>query len=140
MTTLEVLYRPQNINVLATNIEVLHRTQHIIVSPTDNSVTIVNAGPMGPKGATGSSGIVIASTAPTVTDILWLDTTVNGEQFSSKVLSDMVTPYSYIGIADAGSSETDSVWKVTRINLIGTVESAIATNVAWANRLTATYT
>lgn len=76
MTVIEVLSTPQNIFVNPTNIEIFHRTQQIVVNPTDNSVTIVNAGPIGPKGATGSSGTIIGNTPPANTDALWVDTSV----------------------------------------------------------------
>ena len=54
---------------------------------------------------------------------------------------DFQTPYSYCGIALPGSEETDSVWKITRIqvNNNGTITTAVATAVKWTDRYTATY-
>jgi hypothetical protein len=54
---------------------------------------------------------------------------------------DFQTPYSYCGVAAPGSAETDSVWKITRIQVEanGTVTTAVATNVKWTDRYTATY-
>ncbi len=54
---------------------------------------------------------------------------------------DFQTPYSYCGIAAPGSEETDSVWKITRlqVNLNGTITTATATAVKWTERYTATY-
>lgn len=54
---------------------------------------------------------------------------------------DFQTPYSYCGIANPGSQETDSVWKITRIqvNLNGTITTTVATAVKWTDRYTATY-
>lgn len=47
----------------------------------------------------------------------------------------------YAGYAAAGSSESDSVWTITRltINSDGSVTTAIATNVAWSNRASVIY-
>jgi len=52
------------------------------------------------------------------------------------------TFYSYIGVAPNGSAEGDSVWFITRIlhNANGTTATATAADVAWTDRLTATYT
>jgi hypothetical protein len=54
---------------------------------------------------------------------------------------DFQTPYSYCGIAAPGSEETDSVWKITRlqVNLNGTITTATATAVKWTERYTSTY-
>ena len=139
MTVIEVLSTPQNIFVNTTNIEIFHRTQQIVVNPTDNSVTVVNAGPIGPKGATGASGIVTSNTPPTNTGILWVDTSVSGVVFETELRSDMVTPYSYVGVATINSSESSPVWKITRISTIAPVSTSVATNVAWSNRLSVTY-
>lgn len=56
-------------------------------------------------------------------------------------LHDFVSPYSYCGIARLGSLESDSVWRIYRIqvSLNGTVEQKVAYNVKWANRLTINY-
>jgi hypothetical protein len=52
------------------------------------------------------------------------------------------TFYSYMGVAPNGSAESANVWSITRITHFpdGTTAIATADNVAWTNRLTATYT
>jgi hypothetical protein len=54
---------------------------------------------------------------------------------------DFQTPYSYCGIALPGSEETDSVWKITRIQIQvdGSTTTTQATAVKWTDRYTATY-
>jgi hypothetical protein len=54
---------------------------------------------------------------------------------------DFQSPYSYCGYATYGSSENDSVWKITRIIVAenGTITTAVATNVKWTDRYTAIY-
>lgn len=123
-----------------TTLEVLQRTQQIIVSPADNSVTVVNAGPVGPIGATGATGIVTSATAPSNTAILWNDTTVSGVVFETALRSSVSGGYSYVGAAVLNSAESSTVWKVTRVSLTAPITTAIAYNIAWTNRLTATYT
>lgn len=123
-----------------TTVEVLQRTQQIIVSPADNSVTIVNAGPVGPQGATGAKGIVTSATAPTDTTVLWVDTTSSGVVFETALRSSVSGGYSYIGAAALNSADSSSVWKVTRVSLSAPITTGIAQNIAWTNRLTATYT
>lgn len=56
------------------------------------------------------------------------------------VRSSYSAPYNYIGTALAGSSESDGVWRITRIAVGPPVVSVVATGVAWDNRTTATYT
>lgn len=57
-----------------------------------------------------------------------------------KILSDFVTPYSYMGVAPSGSSELSNVWKITRINVTqATPSTSTATAVAWSNRLSVAY-
>jgi hypothetical protein len=123
-----------------TAVEVIQRTQQIIVSPADNSVTVVNAGPVGPKGTTGSKGIVTSAIAPTDTEVLWVDTTVSGVVFETALRSSVSGGYSYIGAAALNSADSSSVWKVTRVSLSAPITTGIAQNIAWTNRLTATYT
>lgn len=52
------------------------------------------------------------------------------------------TFYSYIGVAPNGSAESSDVWYISRIliNPNGTTTTQTATDVAWTDRLTATYT
>lgn len=139
MSLIEILTSPQNIFVNPTSIEVLQRIQQIVVSPTDNSVTVINAGPVGPIGPTGPTGIIFSNTAPTNTQILWVDTTVSGVVFETELRSDMVSPYSYVGVAVLNSSESANVWKITRISTTTPITSTTATNVAWTNRLSVVY-
>lgn len=51
--------------------------------------------------------------------------------------SDWVDPYSYCATAINNSSESASVWKITRIlsNNDGSVTSGVSTNVKWDDRL-----
>jgi head-tail adaptor len=65
-----------------------------------------------------------------------------GADRTAQVRSDYVSPYSYLGVAPVGSAESAEVWRITRIeqHSDGTVTTATAENVAWDDRLTATYT
>ena len=47
----------------------------------------------------------------------------------------------YAGYAASGSSESDSVWTITRLTIAsdGSVTTASATNVAWSNRASVIY-
>jgi hypothetical protein len=56
--------------------------------------------------------------------------------------SDFVAPYHYSATAVEGSLESDAVWLITRtiVNIDFTVTNTTATNVAWDDRLTETYT
>jgi len=57
------------------------------------------------------------------------------------VRSDTVSAVSYIGRAVSGSATSASAWRIRRTTVAadGTVTFATATNAAWDNRLTATY-
>jgi hypothetical protein len=52
-----------------------------------------------------------------------------------------VSPYSYCGTAPFGSLESATVWEISRIQVLGSGSTVVtrAANVAWTNRLTATY-
>jgi hypothetical protein len=52
------------------------------------------------------------------------------------------SPYDYCAQAPAGSLESAEVWSITRLTIAanGTVVTETATNVAWDDRATATYT
>lgn len=54
---------------------------------------------------------------------------------------DWVAPYSYCGTAPTGALETDAVWQIDRLEITNTgdVIFSSAYDVAWTNRLTATY-
>jgi hypothetical protein len=56
--------------------------------------------------------------------------------------SDYVDPYHYSATAPLGSLDGAPVWLITRtlVNVDFTVTNTTATNVAWDDRLTATYT
>lgn len=56
-------------------------------------------------------------------------------------LQDFVEPYSYCGLAPTGSTEGESVWTITRIEVFmdGTISITTATNVAWVDRYTTVY-
>jgi hypothetical protein len=59
-----------------------------------------------------------------------------------EVRSDFVSPYTYTGIAAAGTSESTASWKIRRseFDAAGThVATLTATSVSWDNRLTASY-
>jgi hypothetical protein len=59
-----------------------------------------------------------------------------------EVRSDFVSPYTYTGLADAGTSESAASWTIRRseYNSAGTyVATLTASAVQWANRLTASY-
>jgi hypothetical protein len=80
--------------------------------------------------------------------------TINGETIlgsgdivissgSSKIKRhDFTSSYSYCGTAPSGSLEASSVWNIERILVAenGTTTVTTATNVAWTDRYTATYT
>jgi hypothetical protein len=56
---------------------------------------------------------------------------------------DYVAPYSYCGTAPNSSfTEADPVWEITRIQILDSGNTIVtkATNVAWVNRSTSTYT
>ena len=111
-----------------------------------------NTGLTGVTGATGS--VAVGSLVPTDTTNYKLlvvkisDNSVHYMNWNSIVTqskttsrSDWVSPYSYIGVAPYGSSETDYVWTITRItiNNDGTVTTSILHNRRWSDHLTLTY-
>jgi hypothetical protein len=65
-----------------------------------------------------------------------------GGSGGGEVRSDFVSPYTYTGLADAGTSESTANWTIRRseYNSAGTyVATLTASAVQWANRLTASY-
>lgn len=56
--------------------------------------------------------------------------------------NDWQAPYSYCGMAPAGSAESSPVWTIDRIEVFtdGTVNVKSATGVAWTNRYIVIYT
>jgi hypothetical protein len=57
----------------------------------------------------------------------------------AEVRSDFVAPYSYMGVAPAGTSEADPAWTITRITTTGTVAVETAVGAVWDDRTTETY-
>jgi len=112
-------------------------------------------GPQGATGATGATGTVI------VGSVVGLDTTTYkmmvvstadnsvhymnwssvSSSFKSTSRSDWVYPYSYVGVAPYGSSESSYVWTITRItvNTDGTVTTSVLYNRRWSDHLTLPY-
>lgn len=59
-------------------------------------------------------------------------------EMKDKVRHKWLSPYSYNGKAAAGSSESDAVWKIVRIEIAGdgsVVEIKTLNNVKWSDRL-----
>jgi hypothetical protein len=85
-----------------------------------------NPGPQGPPGATGTG-----EPGPPGADAP-----------ASERRHDYLAPYSYCGKAVIDSLESEFVWTITRIELAtdGTTTITHAVDVAWDDRLTATYT
>jgi hypothetical protein len=97
-------------------------------------------GVQGVQGPIGPEGIVVGATAPVNTNVLWLDTSEAGTlDLATVVKADFVAPYSYIGVAVAGSSNAAEVWKITRINTTPPISTAVAVPAVWNNRLTEVY-
>lgn len=89
----------------------------------------------------GETGFIAQDNPPANTGLLWLDTDDPAiASLAVNVLSDFVAPYSYIGVAVAGSSTSSPVWRVTRIDVGPPVISEIADPIEWDDRLTAVYT
>lgn len=70
-----------------------------------------------------------------------LKVTRDGFEKRHDFVSSGSTSYSYCGAAPLNSSESDSVWYITRVEIFqdGTVDNKTASNVAWTDRLTTTY-
>jgi hypothetical protein len=64
-----------------------------------------------------------------------------GTAVTHLVRADTVGAVNYLGTAPVGTLDSDAAWTITRITLDadGTVATAIATDAAWTNRLTETY-
>jgi hypothetical protein len=74
--------------------------------------------------------------------IAWNGTKWVNTPLFSTVRHDFQNGYSYVGKAPQLSSESATVWTITRIQILadGNVLVTRATNVSWTNRLTNTYT
>lgn len=59
-----------------------------------------------------------------------------------EIRNDWVSPYSYCGVANLGSSDSSNVWTIFRIEVLadGNVIVLSATNVSWNERYTVIYT
>jgi hypothetical protein len=100
-----------------------------------------SAGPPGPPGPSGPTGFIAQDNPPSNTDLLWLDTDDPAiASLAVNVLSDFVSPYSYIGVAVTGSATSSPVWRVTRIDIGPPVVAELADPIEWDDRLTAVYT
>jgi hypothetical protein len=89
----------------------------------------------------GETGFIAQDNPPANTDLLWLDTDDPAiASLAVDVRSDFVSPYSYIGVAVAGSATSSPVWRVTRIDIGPPVVQQLADPIEWDDRLTATYT
>lgn len=114
------------------------------VDPTDPA-TVTNVGTSGaavfdfeiPRGETG---FIAQDAPPANTGLLWLDTDDPAiASLAVDVRSDFVAPYSYIGVAVAGSATSSPVWRVTRINIGPPVVQQLADPIEWDDRYTAVY-
>jgi len=70
-----------------------------------------------------------------------LKVTRDGFEKRHDFVSSGSTSFSYCGVAPLNSSESDSVWYITRVQIAqdGTVDNKTASNVAWTDRLTTIY-
>ena len=85
----------------------------------------------------------VASVSNATTRTLTVPDASGTIKLSEEVRSDFVTDTAYIGLAPLGSAESANVWTIYRIIIDseGNITSTTtATNVAWDDRLTATYT
>jgi hypothetical protein len=89
--------------------------------------------------ATVTNGVIFFSEAGvpkvrTATGVVTIGTSGGNE-----VRSDFVAPFSYLGVAPAGTSEAAAAWTITRIDTTGPVVVTTATGAAWADRTTVNY-
>jgi ribosomal protein S30 len=88
-------------------------------------------------GLTPNAPFMRRITLPDASGTIALTSDLQGE-----VRSDFVSPYTYTGIAPAGTSQSTASWKIRRseFDAAGThVATLTATAVSWNNRLTASY-
>jgi hypothetical protein len=107
-------------------IEITNGGIHADLTTTQIVTVLGSPGPQGPKGDTGAG----------------VPGPPGGDAPASERRHDYVAPYSYCGKAVIDSLESESVWTITRIELAtnGTTTVTHAVDVAWDDRLTATYT
>lgn len=89
-------------------------TGAVTVSRAVATVSVTRSGLTGPAGPAGA----------------------NGDGYLRRY--DASGSYSYCGVAVSGSAESDEVWTITRIDRT-TLATAQAADVAWDDRLTASY-
>lgn len=105
---------------------------------SDANFTIYNSGDA-TKNVQIDASLISSLTTRTLT-VPNADGTI---KLSEEVRSDFVTDTAYIGLAPLGSAESANVWTIYKIVIDsgGNITSTTtATNVAWDDRLTATYT
>lgn len=115
----------------------------------DNIVTL-NSDVTGPP--TENSGIEINRGTSATVAIRWNEVsdrwefTEDGTTYKplggssgSAVQSAFTSPYSYIGVAPAGTSSASPLWRIRRIQITTGYPVTTATAVAWNDRLTASY-
>lgn len=102
-------------------INVVARTQKIIVDPASRSVSVINAGPMGPGGPPAAPVYVAQPEPPLDTDILWLDTddetsgfdgyaALTGAVFTGKI--DINTTYPAVDLVSPGAPADEKTWRL----------------------------
>ena len=98
---------------------------------------------------TTTDGAVTTLALGTAGQVLQVNSGATGVEFAAasggggEVRSDFVSPYTYIGLANAGTSESTASWLIRRseFDAGGTyVSTTTATAVEWDDRLTASYT
>jgi hypothetical protein len=68
---------------------------------------------------------------------------IPGPTTISQKRHDWTGTYSYVGVAVLGTADSTASWRITRltVNSAGAVTATgVASNVAWTNRYSATYT
>ena len=85
--------------------------------------------------------VAVAGATPSAMEVTMLPRGPAGPAGSAARRADCVDNVSYCGRAPAGSAENQIVWTITRITVAGdgSVTTATAINVAWTERLTASY-
>jgi hypothetical protein len=91
---------------------------------------------------TASTGAVEEITIGTGLSLSAGELSATGGSGGGEVRSDFVSPYTYTGLADAGTSESTASWTIRRSEFDAGgsfVATLTASAVAWNNRLTASY-
>jgi len=108
-----------------------------VYSWTGSAWELVAAGSITPSDI-GASAVGHTHSASQVTDFA---SAVAAAAPTYAIQSDTVSNVSYIGRAVSGTATSAEAWRIRRITVAaaGTATVATATNVAWNNRLTASY-